>query len=252
MKAKEIYIGMIINNWKIVSERYSKKTISGNSVLYVKALCLNCNIEYEMGLNDILRGHSKQCKECTNPRRYFSKVYTDEYNTIIEVEDIKENKVYFSYVDLQYFWELVNFNFGLVFSKSNKPYLEISGGIGKAKAPTPKRLHRYICFLEYGEEYIKGRTIDHKDKITLNNRLNNLNVVGALENAQNHSLRKDNTTSVTGVSIMKSTGRWIAYINIENKRIWLGDFNTFEEAKEVRERAEIKHHTYVQSIKYEQ
>lgn len=249
IKSKDIYIGMIINNWKILSEKYIKYTKSGNKVTYVKALCLGCNIEYEKILQDILRETSKQCKECTNPKRFISNVYVKNESVYIEINDTKENKVYVGYADLKFYDYLNKLNYGLVFSSNNRPYIRITSGL-KCEFKI-KSLHRYVCFLEYGYNHIENKIIDHKNRDTLNNTISNLNIVTALENTQNHSIRKDNTSSVTGVVWNKKSSKWYAVINVNNKNVHLGSFDNFEDAVNSRKRAEHKYYTYNESIKLE-
>ena len=50
--------------------------------------------------------------------------------------------------------------------------------------------------------------------------------------------RSDNTSGVKGVSLIKSCGKWLAYIDIKGKRISLGGFQTVEEAARARRAAE--------------
>lgn len=50
------------------------------------------------------------------------------------------------------------------------------------------------------------------------------------EQALNKRVYTNNTSGYKGVSFHKGCGRWIAYINKNNKRIYLGYFDTLEEA----------------------
>ena len=81
--------------------------------------------------------------------------------------------------------------------------------------------------------------------------IKNFNLVTPLENAQNSSLRKDNTSGVKGVHFNKRTNKWIARIQFNKKRISLGSFDTLEEAVEARRKAEKEYHKYNESIKGE-
>ena len=51
-----------------------------------------------------------------------------------------------------------------------------------------------------------------------------------------------NTSGQRGVCVNKQTGKYIAYINAEGKRHFLGYFDTFEEAVAARKEGEKKYH----------
>ena len=55
----------------------------------------------------------------------------------------------------------------------------------------------------------------------------------------NTKLRKDNTSSVKGVYY--SNNKWVASIQVNKKRIYLGSFDKFEDAVRVRKEAENKY-----------
>lgn len=60
----------------------------------------------------------------------------------------------------------------------------------------------------------------------------------------NQKIRNTNTSGKTGVSFMKSKGKWRARISVETKEIHLGLFDTFEEAVIARESAELKYYGF--------
>jgi hypothetical protein len=53
--------------------------------------------------------------------------------------------------------------------------------------------------------------------------------------------RSNSSTGVTGVSLQKKTGKYIAYISVSKKRYTLGAYDTLEEAKKARLKAEKKY-----------
>ena len=101
-----------------------------------------------------------------------------------------------------------------------------------------KRLlaHRLAWLYVFGE--LPHGFIDHINRDRSDNRLLNLRVVTRSENQQNHKIRKDNTSGVSGVYWAKKDKRWHARIWVNGKTINIGYFFTFEEAKEARLRAE--------------
>lgn len=89
---------------------------------------------------------------------------------------------------------------------------------------------------------IVGKNFDHKDRNPLNNRKYNLRDPGSCGNAQNHSLRKDNTSGISGVNFDKRRGLYIARIQENNKRISLGYFENKDDAILARLEAELKYY----------
>lgn len=93
--------------------------------------------------------------------------------------------------------------------------IEIDGAAYKA--------HR-LAFL-----YMLGRwpdpECDHSDLIRCNNSWDNLREATNSQNIANSPLRKDNTSGFKGVHFRKETGKYIARIGVNNKRIRLGDFD---------------------------
>jgi hypothetical protein len=73
--------------------------------------------------------------------------------------------------------------------------------------------------------------VDHVNHNTLDNRRVNLRVITDAENHQN--LKSVNKNGIPrGVHQLKRSGKWAAYLTINNERIHLGKFNTMLEANE--------------------
>lgn len=73
--------------------------------------------------------------------------------------------------------------------------------------------------------------IDHINHNTFDIRRSNLRIVTNLQNAHN----KFNPDGKLGITYHKPTGKWMARIGCHYKRIYLGIYNTFEEAKLARD-----------------
>ena len=104
-------------------------------------------------------------------------------------------------------------------------------------------LHRIAILLATGV-YDKTVQVDHVDHDRGNNRLSNLRVVSHTENMRNQSLRNTNKTGVTGVCVKytrKGTKRYTANIVYNYKPIFLGNYDTLEEAAQARKEAELKY-----------
>lgn len=98
------------------------------------------------------------------------------------------------------------------------------------------RMHRLIM-----DEQDTNVRIDHKDHNTVNNRKYNLRRATNAENTRNGKLRSTNTSGVTGVRYNDQKGKWTAEITVDYKNIYLGAYDTFEDALKVRKEAEDRY-----------
>jgi hypothetical protein len=76
--------------------------------------------------------------------------------------------------------------------------------------------------------------VDHIDNNRSNNKINNLRWATKRENNQNAQLSKCNTSGVKGVYFNKRAKKWQAQIMIDGILIYLGYFDSIEDAKQVR------------------
>jgi hypothetical protein len=93
--------------------------------------------------------------------------------------------------------------------------------------------------------YVNGRwpvgKLDHRNNQRADNPIDNLREASNGDNAANARLRKDNTSGFKGVSRDPRSPRWIALIRKNRKQIYLGSFDTREEAYAVYCAAAVKH-----------
>lgn len=94
--------------------------------------------------------------------------------------------------------------------------------------------HRLIWALYHGE-WPKG-IIDHIDGNGTNNRIDNLRDVSEQDNFRNCRLSKNNTTGANGV--WNQSGRYVAEIMVDRKKVCLGSYGTLEEATAARKAAD--------------
>ena len=87
----------------------------------------------------------------------------------------------------------------------------------------------------------KMKKMDHKNRIRNDNRWDNLRECTLVQNNQNTSLYKNNTSGVKGVSFDASKGKYKVYIGIRKKVITIGFFKDFELAELIAHEARDKY-----------
>ena len=100
--------------------------------------------------------------------------------------------------------------------------------------------HRIIMMLCFGH-IPENAEIDHINHVRDDNRLVNLRFVTRRENMRNQSLSGKNTSGVTGVHFSKARKKYVAQIKVNQKTIFLGNYDTLEEAAAARREAELKY-----------
>lgn len=100
------------------------------------------------------------------------------------------------------------------------------------------KAHRLAWFYVHGEW---PEVIDHINRIRSDNRLVNLRNVTKGENNKNHEMFKNNTSGVTGVCWRGRDSSWCAFINVEGKKIHLGQRKDKFEAICLRKSAELNY-----------
>lgn len=83
--------------------------------------------------------------------------------------------------------------------------------------------------------------VDHKDMNKLNNRCDNLRVCSRSDNYANQKAYKTNTSGYKGVNYMPRIKKWVARVQVEGERIYLGVFSTKRDAAEAYNKAALQH-----------
>ena len=93
------------------------------------------------------------------------------------------------------------------------------------------KAHRVIFCMIYGywPEYV-----DHLNGIRHDNRACNLRAASKVENGKNQKRNTRNKSGVTGVYWYEPSKKWRAQINVDAKKIYLGQFETKEDAISAR------------------
>ena len=98
-------------------------------------------------------------------------------------------------------------------------------------------MHRIILGVKEPNEQI-----DHKNRKRNDNRKENLRIVSPLENAINHSKRKDNVSGISGVFWNPINKRWRVYLYYKKQSINIGSYFRKEDAIKKRLEAELKYY----------
>ena len=170
-----------------------------------------------------------------------SDISSNEANSIFDY-DVRTGDLIWKYRDRKFFqedkyWKAWNSRHaGRV---AGSKHLE-SGGIAYVVVRYKGKLYRAhrVILAMFGYS-LRGQKVDHIDGNGCNNRLCNLRVVDAVGNGRNQRIRSTNKSGVTGVTKIKATGKWMAYITDAGKNVALIDTFDFFEAVCRRRSAEI-------------
>lgn len=132
-------------------------------------------------------------------------------------------------------------------TKSNKKSGEVAGSInrwGYIVIGIDRQIynaHRLVWLYAHGE--LPSGHVDHINGIKTDNRIVNLRHVSCSENQHNQTrLSANNRSGFKGVSFYKPNGKWRAQIGLRGKRLYLGQYNTAEEAYSAYQAAKISYH----------
>ena len=99
--------------------------------------------------------------------------------------------------------------------------------------------HRLIFLYHYG--YLP-KILDHIDGNPLNNKIENLREATHIQNCQNRSKQKNNSSGYKNIAWIKKEKKWKVKINSNNKSYYLGMFSDLELAILVATMAREKYH----------
>lgn len=86
---------------------------------------------------------------------------------------------------------------------------------------------------------VPGKFVDHKNLNRLDNRKKNLRYATYSESARNRGVNKNNTTGYKGVHFNASRNIFQAFITVDRRHIYLGQFSIAHEAAEAYNQAAL-------------
>lgn len=122
----------------------------------------------------------------------------------------------------------------LVGTRSSEGYTQIEIDYRLYKA------HRVIWLLMTGAW--PTHHVDHINGIRADNRWKNLREATPLQNSRNRRPQKDTGSGRVGVTFVKASSKWQAYIGLDNRTMSLGHFTEIEDAIAARTAAEKEHY----------
>lgn len=103
-------------------------------------------------------------------------------------------------------------------------------------------LHRVVMARIVGRELVKSDIVDHINGDRLDNRRSNLRLVTPSQSSQNTSKSYSNRSGYKGVTFNKKARKYLAKICVDRKHIYLGLFETPEQAHAAYCEASKKYH----------
>jgi len=155
--------------------------------------------------------------------------------------DIPLTQGYFAKIDKEDLGKIIDRAWSVCIDKKKKKTMYASCRVGSHtnKSRTTKKMHRVVS--NAPDLYV----VDHINHDTLDNRKSNLRICTNKQNCENRKLDVRNKTGFVGV--MKYGDRYVSQICNSYKIIYLGIYNTKEEASKAYKEAKKEYHSRVYS-----
>ena len=161
----------------------------------------------------------------------------EEYKTIEGFENYK----------ISNFGNLINIKKNKIVNSSVEKWGYCTVTLCKPGKKKTFKIHRLVA-LAFIDNADDKPFIDHIDRNKQNNHISNLRWASVSENSKNVGIRKNNVSTRTGVTFMKSRGKWQASISINGKLKHIGLYACFDDAVTARTEQEAIHYKEFQAI----
>lgn len=229
MNSNDEMIGKKYGKLTVLSKSKNKIVYGGHPKITYDCLCECGNIK-RVTKDSLKRGNTKSCG-CIH-KETISKI--GKLNKKNNTYDLSGNYgVGFTETGDAFYFDIDDFD------KIKDYYWNISTGYVESETNRIKfrtKMHRLI--MDCTDSTLD---IDHINHNKLDNRKENLRIVTRSQNQMNLSKKSNNTSGTTGVYFNKSTNSWVATIQKNKKRIYLGHFELYGEAVKARKDAECKY-----------
>ena len=102
---------------------------------------------------------------------------------------------------------------------------------------TPVSAHRLAFYLANG--YVPTY-VDHENHVRDDNRSANLKEASLQDNQRNRKLNSNTTSGISGVYWCKTYEKWVAHTKVDGKKVFLGNYNTKEQAAYARAKSDAE------------
>lgn len=200
-------------------------------------LCANCQEKFYQNRNKLNNNicNVEKCNEGVLYRGFCKRHYEQYKRNGFILDSTRYEKNLFEKIDQYYKIVLQDNNYFLIDEddymrfKDYKFYTSSFGYVCVYVNGRDVKLHRLILNAEN-----KKDVVDHINGDRLDNRKINLRMASFSENCINIKRRKNNTSGYTGVKWEEKTGKWRADIQKNHQHIFLGYFDSKNDALKVR------------------
>lgn len=119
-------------------------------------------------------------------------------------------------------------------------FLKVSGYCRVVLNKKEYNVNRIIWKYVTKEEPLKS--IDHINGIKTDNRFINLREATHSQNSFNRKIDKDSSTGFKGVCFNKATGKYRSFIHVNRKQLFIGGFNSAQEAHDAYCQKALEHY----------
>lgn len=106
------------------------------------------------------------------------------------------------------------------------------------------RIQAHRLAIAYVEGAFPSNYVDHRNGVRSDNRYSNLRHATTGQNHQNRALPRHNTSGYMGVTLEGGSRPWVARISRQKETVWLGRFDTPQEAHAAYLAAKKHIHTF--------